>query len=430
MSFNQGLSGLNGASKNLDVIGNNIANTSTVGFKASRAEFSDVYAASINGVSNLNVGIGTKTAAVVQQFTQGNISVTNNPLDLAISGDGFFQLIQTDPNSPTATTGLTTYTRNGQFQMDKNGYIVDNAGRKLIGFPATEGVVIPGTLQPIKVSLGVAKPNPTSTAALTANLDSTSTGVVGSVAGAATGTQINPSVPSSYNYATTFTVYDTPGSPQGLTLYFQKAATGGGWNVAAYVAGNQILPVGDATIAGTETAMTLTFATDGTVATINGAAVAPLATTASGTMPSFSLDLSLLTQYGSTSGVSFVSQDGYSTGKFVSLSVDKTGLVQGRYTNGQALAIGQILMTNFLNPNGLQPLGDNQWGETTAAGKQSSEAPGTGVLGYLQSGVVEESNVDLTAELVNMIVAQRMYQANAQTVKTQDSILQTLVNLR
>ncbi|MDP2834592.1 MAG: flagellar hook protein FlgE [Pseudomonadota bacterium] len=429
MSFNQGLSGLNGASKNLDVIGNNIANTSTVGFKASRAEFSDVYAASINGVSNLNVGIGTKTAAVVQQFTQGNISVTNNPLDLAISGDGFFQLVQTDPNSPTATTGLTTFTRNGQFQMDKNGYIVDNAGRKLIGFPATEGVVIPGTLQPIKVSLGVAKPNPTSTAQIIANLDSTSTAPTGAAFGAATpATAINPATPSTYNYSTTFTVYDTPGSPLGLTLYFQKA--GAGWNVAGYVGGNQVLPVGDATVAGTETAMTLAFAADGTVATINGAAVAPLTTTAAGTMPSFSLDLSLLTQYGSTSGVSFVSQDGYSTGKFVSLSVDKTGLVQGRYTNGQALAIGQILMTNFLNPNGLQPLGDNQWGETTAAGKQSSEAPGTGVLGYLQSGVVEESNVDLTAELVNMIVAQRMYQANAQTVKTQDSILQTLVNLR
>ncbi len=425
MSFNQGLSGLNGASKNLDVIGNNIANTSTVGFKASRAEFSDVYAASINGVSNLNVGIGTKTAAVVQQFTQGNISVTNNPLDLAISGDGFFQLVQTDPNTPTATTGLTTYTRNGQFQMDKNGYIVDNAGRKLIGFPAVEGVVVPGTLQPIKVSLGVAKPNPTSTAALTANLDSTSTAVTGSVAGAATGTQINPSLPSSYNYATTFTVYDTPGSPQGLTLYFQKAETGGGWNMAAYVAGNQILPV-----TGTNNAATITFNADGTVNLINGAAAAAITTTAAGTMPSFSFDLTLMTQYGSTSGVSYVEQDGYATGKFVSLSVDKTGLVQGRYTNGQALAIGQILMTNFLNPNGLQPLGDNQWGETTAAGKQSSEAPGTGVLGYLQSGVVEESNVDLTAELVNMIVAQRMYQANAQTVKTQDSILQTLVNLR
>lgn len=425
MSFNQGLSGLNGASKNLDVIGNNIANTSTVGFKASRAEFADVYAASINGVSNLNVGIGTKTAAVVQQFTQGNISVTNNPLDLAISGDGFFQLVQTDPNSPTATTGLTTYTRNGQFQMDKNGYLVDNAGRKLIGFPATEGVVIPGTLQPLKVSLGVAKPNPTATAALTANLDSTSSAVTGSVAGAATGTQISPSVPSSYNYATTFTVYDTPGSPQGMTLYFQKAETGGGWNMAAYVAGNQVLPV-----TGTNNAATITFNADGTVNQINGVAAAVFATTAAGTMPSFDFDLTLLTQYGSTSGVSYVEQDGYSTGKFVSLSVDKTGLVQGRYTNGQALAIGQILMTNFLNPNGLQPLGDNQWGETTAAGKQSSEAPGTGVLGYLQSGVVEESNVDLTAELVNMIVAQRMYQANAQTVKTQDSILQTLVNLR
>jgi len=402
MGFNQGLSGLNSAAKNLDVIGNNIANTSTVGFKASRAEFSDVYASSLYGVSKLDVGIGSKVASVAQQFTQGNVSVTNSPLDLAISGTGFFQLDQ---------NGLTTYTRNGQFQMDKNGYIVDSAGRKLTGNLATAaGVVIGGPPVDLQVSLGVAPPNVTGTAEITANLDSTSSVIAGA---------INPASPATYNYSTTFTVYDTAGTATGLSLYFQKSAAAA-WDVAAYIGATQVFPG----------AGTITFNANGTVNLINGAAAAAVTTTAAGTMPAFSLDLSTLTQYGSTSGVSFVTQDGYSAGQFASLSVDKTGLLQGRYTNGQTLTLGQILMTNFLNPNGLQPLGDNQWGETTAAGKQNSGAPGSGVLGYLQSGAVEDSNVDLTAELVNMIVAQRMYQANAQTVKTQDSILQTLVNLR
>jgi len=416
MGFNQGLSGLNSAAKNLDVIGNNIANTSTVGFKASRTEFADVYAASLFGQSSLDVGIGSKVAAVAQQFNQGNVSVTNNPLDLAISGEGFFQLDQ---------NGLATYTRNGQFQMDKDGFIVDNAGRKLTGNLAAAGVVVGGPPVDLQVSLGVAPPNVTTTAQITANLDSTSIAPTGAVLGTAS---IVPATPSTYNYSTTFTVYDTAGTAQGLTLYFQKA--GAGWNMAGYIGANQVLPV-----ACVNTAATMTFAANGTVATVNGVVPpAPgsiLATTAIvGGMPSFNLNLTQLTQYGSSSGVSFVSQDGYSAGQFAGLSVDKTGLLQGRYTNGQTLTLGQVLMTSFLNPNGLQPQGDNQWAETAAAGKQSSDAPGNGVLGYLQSGAVEDSNVDLTAELVNMIVAQRMYQANAQTVKTQDSILQTLVNLR
>jgi flagellar hook protein FlgE len=419
MGFNQGLSGLNGAARNLDVIGNNIANATTVGFKSSRTEFADVYAASLYGSSNLDVGIGSKVAAVAQQFNQGNISVTNNPLDIAISGEGFFQLDQ---------NGLTTYTRNGQFHLDKTGYIVDNAGRKLTGNLASGGVVVGGPPVNLLISLGVAPPNVTGAAQITATIDSTSTAPTAAALGAAApATAIDPATPSSYNYSTTFTVYDTAGTAQGLTLYFQKAASGS-WNVAGYIGATQVLPV-DGAIAGA-TAATVTFAADGTVATINGAAAAPVTTGVSGTMPAFDLDLTKLTQYGSASGVSYVTQDGYSAGQFASLSVDKTGLLQGRYTNGQNLTLGQILMTSFLNPNGLQPQGDNQWAETSAAGKQNSDAPGNGILGYLQSGAVEDSNVDLTNELVSMIVAQRMYQANAQTVKTQDSILNTLVNMR
>lgn len=497
MSFNQGLSGLNSSAKHLDVIGNNISNATTVGFKSSRTEFADVYAASLYGTSNLNVGIGSKTATVSQQFNQGNISATGNALDLAISGDGFFQLDQ---------NGVITYTRNGQFQMDKNGYIVDSAGRKLTGNLANStGTIIGGPAVPLQASLGVAPPNQTSLAHLTANLNYTSLPPAGAALGAvAPATAIDPATPTSYNYSTTITVYDSVGTAQGLALYFQKVdATN--WNVAGYIGGTQVLPV-DPSVAGATTA-TLTFGTNGKVIGINdgdgsnvaafdaavaaatgagasaaqvqavadtavivanaGSEVTPAQTAAAAAaqaaaeaagasaaqvaavvstalaarptlistaivngMPSFGMDFAQLTQYGSSSGVSYVAQDGYSSGQFSSLSVDKTGLIQGLYTNGRSLNLGQVLLTSFLNPNGLQSLGDNQWAETSAAGKQNIGAPGTGVLGGLQSGAVEESNVDLTAELVNMIVAQRLYQANAQTVKTQDSILNTLVNMR
>ena len=424
MGFDQGLSGLNGAAKNLDVIGNNIANSTTVGFKASRIEFADVYASSLFGVSNLTVGIGSKVSAVSQQFTQGNVSVTNNPLDLAISGQGFFQMDQ---------NGLITYTRNGQLHLDASGFIVDAAGRKLTGNLAANGVVIGGPPVDLKVTLGLAPPNLTTTSQLTANLDSTSPAPNTGTVALPVVPAIAPANPATYNFSTTFTVYDTAGTAQGLTLYFQKdAITSSKWNVVGFIGNNQVLPANPTPI---------TFKADGTVNTINGFApgvagsilttvdTTGIAAPNTGTMPSFSLDLTKMTQYGTTSGVSFVTQNGFSAGVFAGLSVDKSGLVQGRYTNGQTLTLGQILMTNFLNPNGLQPLGDNQWAETTAAGKQNSGAPGSGVLGNVQSGAVEDSNVDLTAELVNLIVAQRQYQANAQSVKAQDTILQTLVSL-
>jgi len=506
MAFQQGLSGLNGAAKSLDVIGNNIANASTVGFKSSRNEFADIYATSLYGMNNTNVGIGAKLAAVTQQFNQGNISTSSSPLDLAISGEGFFQLNQ---------NGLTTYTRNGQFKMDSSGFIVDSTGRNLTGNLAdASGTIIGGPAVPLSVSLGVVPPSQTTAANITANLNYTAEVPPGAVFGGDFDdpvTQINPSTPSTYNYSTTVNVFDPAGTAMGLSLYFQKAGTGQ-WNVAGYIAGNRVLPqttdaiTPDAPIALTfdRSGRLAAISDTGTDSTTNAAALQAtidLATTAGASLAQiyrvidtavdvqvaankvtpeqmaaaaaayqsavgasntgviddvrtaaltaknslpisvpfpnsttdfwdFNLDLTKLTQYGSTSGVSFVSQDGYTAGQFSNLSVDKTGLVQGTYTNGRTLSLGQVHLTSFLNPNGLQSLGDNQWAETAAAGRQNSDAPGNGLLGYLQSGAVEESNVDLTAELVSLIVAQRMYQANAQTISAQSTVLQTLVNLR
>lgn len=415
MGFQQGLSGLSAASTTLDVIGNNIANSSTVGYKSSTSQFADVYATSLYGVGGLQVGIGTKVADVQQKFTQGNVSVTNSPLDIAISGEGFFRMDQ---------SGVISYTRNGQFQLDKDGYIVNSSSQRLTGYIAdTTGAINGGTPVAIQVSLAPSPPQATTTARMDFNLDSTSDIIAGA---------IDPTDSTTYNNSTSITVYDEQGNAQGLVLYFQKSASNN-WDVDGYVNGTQV----DLNPAGAGNSMTLQYNTDGTILNINGAAAAsqtitvPAAVLNSGAADlSFALNFTNTTQYGSTFGTSFVNQDGYSSGRIAGMSVDKEGVIQGSYTNGQTRTLGQVVLTSFLNPNGLQSIGNNQWVETAASGQPSVGTPGSGTLGFVQSGAVEESNVDMTAELVNLIVAQRSYQANAQTVKAQDQILQTLVNLR
>ncbi len=415
MGFQQGLSGLNSSAKNLDVIGNNIANTSTAGFKAGVAQFADVYATSLYGSGGLDVGIGTKVADVAQQFSQGNISVTSNPLDIAISGEGFFRMNQ---------DGVITYSRNGQFNLDKDGYIINSATQRLTGFVAdATGSIVGGTPVDIQISLAPSPPQVTTDAKLIANLDSQK----GILAGA-----INTADATTYTSSTSLTIFDEAGNDHGLVLYFQKTAANR-WNVDAYVNGTIV----DMNGAAAGNSMTMAFDTDGTLNQINGAAAAATSVTIPGaTLGSgagnltFDLDLTDFTQYGSSFGVSFVSQDGYASGRIAGIAVDREGVIQGRYTNGQTRTLGQVVLYSFLNPRGLQPIGNNQWFETSESGQPTAGTPGSGVLGFVQSGAVEESNVDLTAELVNLIVAQRMYQANAQTIRAQDQILQTLVNLR
>jgi flagellar hook protein FlgE len=404
MGFQQGLSGLNASAKNLDVIGNNIANTSTAGFKAGVAQFADVYATSLYGSGGLDVGIGTKVADVAQQFSQGNISVTSNPLDIAISGEGFFRMNQ---------DGVITYSRNGQFNLDKDGYIINSATQRLTGFVAdATGSIVGGTPVDIQISLAPSPPQVTIDAKLIANLDSQKPTIAGA---------IDPADATSYTSSTSLTVFDEAGNDHGLVLYFQKSAANT-WDVDSYVNGTQV-----------GSTFTMTFDTDGTLLTPAAATslTIPAATLGSGAGAlTFDLDLTDFTQYGSTFGVSFVSQDGFASGRIAGIAVDREGVIQGRYTNGQTRTLGQVVLYSFLNPRGLQPIGNNQWFETSESGQPTAGTPGSGVLGYVQSGAVEESNVDLTAELVNLIVAQRMYQANAQTIRAQDQILQTLVNLR
>ncbi len=420
MSFQQGLSGLNASSKNLEVIGNNIANSNTFGAKASRAEFADVYANALNGAGANAVGIGTTLAAVSQQFTQGNVTSTENPMDLAINGAGFFQV--SDGRNPTM------YSRNGQFKVDRTGYIVNNQGQRLMGYPANgAGVIQPGNALALQLPTAGINPQATSEIELEMNLDSRAA-VTAPVAGPA----IDFSDPRTYNNATSLMVYDDLGQDVALTYYFQKSATSV-WNVFVTANGTPIngtlaAPVASTTInfpanGGTPTAPVGTVTLD-IPASANAVGAQTLA------IPGVQLDLSGATQYGTGFGVTNLSQNGYAPGQLTGISIEANGIVMARYSNGQSNPAGQIELATFRNSQGLQPQGGNVWARGFASGDPILGVAGEGNLGVLQSGALEESNVDLTAELVNMITAQRVYQANAQTIKTQDQVLQTLVNLR
>ena len=419
MSFQQGLSGLNASSKNLEVIGNNVANANTIGAKESRAEFADMYASAINGTS---IGIGVNLQAVTQQFTQGNITTSDSPLDLAINGNGFFEV---------SNGSQTLYTRNGQFQADKDGFIANNAGLKLVGYPAAkDGTIQPGAAVPLQLPTGGVDPNPTSKVTIEMNLDARKATTLASPVPTP---QVDFSDATTYNDATSVTVFDAKGQDVALTYYFQKSATDT-WNVYATANGTSVnvdglgnpLPV--TTIAfppngGTPTAPLGTVAMT-IPSTTNAAGATTLA------MPGVALDVTGATQFGSTFGVTSMAQDGYTAGQLTSVSIEKSGIVMATYSNGQAKPAGQLELATFRNEQGLTPLGGNLWARSASSGDPIVGTPSTGNLGDLQPGALEESNVDLTNELVNMITAQRVYQANAQTIKTEDQIMQTLVNLR
>jgi flagellar hook protein FlgE len=703
MGFAQALSGLNGASKALEAIGNNISNSGTVGFKSSQAQFADVYATSLTGGGASQVGIGVAVSKVQQQFTQGNITTSGNPLDIAINGGGMFRL---------NTNGTITYTRTGQFLLDKNGYIVNSGSKQLTGYSAdpVTGVIVPGNYVPLQMNNAPIPPQATSVSQVQANLDSraaqpsamtagqtaggtaptipftvvsgvndmfdinidgvgvktvtvpsasyqtvgdiatalelainnafsattASVNVTANTAGqlvvasASVGTfgsqgkgskialssYIDPAGPyntgyeilfaglpaidpatgtdntslleagtpdpyppvatagvdnfsstdtNSFTASTAQTIYDSLGNPHTLSLYFVKTGQPGSWqmystidNIAApapgSVTGSSVLgspptsldisaannnnlfdiavdggatlsvtiadgpyptatalvnavnaalqnvagtvvddqgnvyvdangvnlavpasarldafdhliitsnkvnvgsscvitenaaSIANGTSTSTVTALfgaqpttvaggpakvdTLLFKPDGSLVTTSPVTESFTLNTGAESPLQFTVDLKGSSQYGISFGVNQLLQDGYTSGKISGLSVSSDGIVQGNYSNGKSRNLGQIVLATFTNPNGLQSMGGNQWAETSDSGQPIPGTPGSGSLGNVQSGAIEESNVDLTAELVQMITQQRAYQANAQTIKTIDQVLQTLVNLR
>lgn len=402
MGFGQGLSGLNSAAQELDVIGNNIANANTVGFKASTVAFADIYATS-------KVGLGSKVAAVNQRFTVGTITNTGNQLDLAVDGaSGLFRVED--------QLGNVMYTRNGQFFQDANNFIVNAQGQRLTGYGAT------GTdTNPIKVPVGNLQPVATTTLTTAANLNAKAPNIT---------VAFNPTKPETYTHSLPVTAYDSLGSPVQLTQYFTKTADKT-WRVDYTVPNPAAVPPASpfTLIAGP----TLNF-TDAGVTNPNPPADFTLNIPAA-TLPGGPAPLEITVSYtGSTSysgefGYNFT-QNGFPTGDYSNIEIGQDGAVNAVYTNGERRVTGYVALANFNNLNGLRPSGDNAWVETGASGQPILGRPGTNGLALIRGASVEESNVDMSQELVRMIISQRFYQANAQTIKTQDQILQTLITMR
>jgi flagellar hook protein FlgE len=406
MAFQTGLSGLGAASRSLDVIGNNIANANTTGMKTSRAEFADVVASSIGAGGGNNAGLGVAVETVSQNFTQGNVTITGNDLDIAINGAGLFQLSMPD--------GTTAYTRAGNFKLDNLGNIVTNAGAKVMGYPTTvAGVATSTTPGPLTLPTG---------APIAASATTTVVAELNLNAAAPIAATVVPPTPRT-TYGTALTAYDSQGVALPVNLYFTKVAPAVAgtdqWavydslNPLAAPVGNLVFNATGQLTGGSPMALTLTPAAP--------SIVPPFAV---------SVDLSKATQFGAPFGVTSLTQDGYPPGSFTGMKISETGVISATYSNGQTQAAGMIALADFRNVQGLQPIGGNNWVETFTSGQPLLGQPGQGKFGATRSGALEDSNVDLTAELVNMMTAQRAYQANAQTIKTQDQVMQTLVNLR
>lgn len=430
MGFQTGLAGLNAATKNLDIIGNNIANANTVGAKSSRAEFAALVSSAGSGGTDVGQGIGVAVAAVSQQFTQGSINITGNSLDVAINGGGFFQI--------TTSDGKDAYTRDGQFKLNREGNLVTNQGANVLGY-TLDTLGQPTSVTPGKLVVPTGAPiaaGQTGAITLEMNLDARS-------AVAASATPVTPRT----TYGTSVTTFDSQGLEVPLNLYFVRVASTAASAAGAtpVVAASDNYEVYDSLTAtsplsydpGTTPTplptLTLKFDATGKLLSPSGTTLPKITIpTPNSITPDIvaTLDISKVTQYASSFAVNRLTQDGYTAGDLTGVSIDQTGVLETKYSNGQTKRLAQLTLADFRNPQGLTPISGGAWVETFASGQPIQGLPTQGKFGELRSGAVEDSNVDLTAELVAMMTAQRSYQANVQTIKTQDQALQALVNLR
>lgn len=405
MSFSQALSGLSAQQQKLGAVGNNIANSQTVGFKSSNVQFADVYAES-------RIGLGVRTSTVQQNFSQGNVESTNRNMDLAIAGEGFFRFQQTN--------GEVGYSRNGQLTMTADGRLVNAQGAQIMGYPAdAEGnVQAGGNVQGMQIPPGDLQANATTELGVSLNLDSGQPVITAA---------FDANNANTYNYSTNATVFDSQGNARNLSLYFTKTADNQ-WAVNGRMTGG---PAGggtyDLSLGG------LVFNQNGTLQADNSTAAQFDDNEFGAGNPFAELNIAMSfqgsTQFANDSTVNNTVQDGYTSGALVGITIENDGTIMRNYSNEQSRAAGQIALVNFRNPEGLKPEGDNLWSATGASGQELIGAPGTGLLGMIEPSAIETSNVDMARELVDMIIAQRAYQANSQTISTQDELLQTIINL-
>ncbi|MFJ4196621.1 flagellar hook protein FlgE [Pseudomonas sp. NPDC089534] len=441
MSFNIGLSGLYAANKQLDVTGNNIANVATAGFKSSRAEFADVYSSTRLGSGSKVIGNGVRLANVSQQFTQGDISNTGNVLDMGINGSGFFTL---------SNNGSITYTRAGTFKVDKDGFITNtDYTSRLQGYGVdSNGKIINGVLTDLKIDTSNLAPKSTSLVTSTINLNSTAPVIDDTVAAG----KFDPTNTATYTKSFSTPVYDSQGNSHVMDQYMVKTGANT-WKVYTLVDGRNPDATGSDPKTTAPVASTMTFDSAGKLTQVStpnplgGPAIISSDLKLTGWVPGtvtngvwkangasanpagITISMAKTTQFNADTARSIPTQDGYATGQITNLTIDGTGTLFANFSNNQSKAIGQVALASFTNEQGLQPVGGTAWRETYASGIPGYDAPKTGTLGEVASNSLEESNVNLTNELVDLIKGQSNYQANAKTISTQSTIMQTIIQM-
>jgi flagellar hook protein FlgE len=429
MSFNTALSGLNAAQAELNVTSNNIANVGTTGFKGSRAEFADIFATSSFGSSNTAIGNGTLLANVAQQFGQGNLEFTSNTLDLAVSGEGFFIL------SPSESNSNNLFTRNGEFGVDSNGFVVSNSGARLQVFPVnSDGTVTATSISstiPLQLPQTAGVPTVTSLVDIGVNLPAS--------AAALDPNNFDPVQASTFTQSTSLTVFDSLGESHVVTAYYVKTGAntwGAYYNTTDDTGATLALDIAGGTAgAGGQLYHSMSFDNSGT---FTSSTPDPITTTAidfgngsssTGTI-NFNYGGNGTTQFSSPFTVNVLEQNGFPIGRLTGVEISDTGVIRANFSNGQSSALGKIALARFQNAQGLAQKGNNSWEDTTGSGTPLVGEAVTSSFGQIRSGAVEVSNVDLTAELVNLIAAQRNFQANAKSIETENTVTQAIINIR
>lgn len=463
MSFNIALSGVSAAQRDLDVTANNIANVNTVGFKESRAEFGDVYAASLLSGGKTKVGDGVLTQEVAQQFSQGSLQFTNTALDLAITGNGFFA------TTPEITSRDFSFTRAGQFKLDQDNFVVNSNGDNLMGFPVnddgTSSSVALSTTVPVRIPDSSGSPQQTTEVAPRFNLPAGDDAVDLDL--------FDPADPLTYNAATSITVYDSLGDSHIMTYYFMKdadPAVTNEWVAVTYVddqpvntSGDTIgtPPVAGANVVG-ETSLgagngvsgfRMIFSSGGDFQDIQnadgtseptgdivseqlGAGILINGSDATQTIgTNFVLDGANATpdeptQFASAFEVTSLEQDGLPVGRLTGIDIGPDGLVRATFSNGTSEPIVRVALVRFSNEQGLTQQSNTQWQESILSGEALAGEATTGTFGDINSSALENANVNLTTELIDLIIAQRNFQANSRALEVNNQLNQTILNIR
>ena len=431
MSFNIALSGLNASQKHLDVTANNIANVNTIGFKGSRAEFADVYSSSVFANAKTTVGNGVQTAAVTQQFYQGALQTTNNALDLAIKGEGFFV------TSGDQTSQERTYTRAGAFQVNDAGYVTTAQGEYLqvyqVNEDGTPKAVSLDSTSSLQIPSVAGKP--TATSKVNASLNLPASGVAVDPA------SFDPKDSDTYTSSTSVVIYDSLGQSHTVTQYFMKDSTAAAtnpntWRLVTYMGDKPVNITGGT---GTPAGAVLTFDSQGakssqTPTTITTEALgtpgAGVITNGADGTQTFEVDFDNITQYAAAFEVNSLSQNGSTVGQLTNVDIGKNGLVSATYSNGTTVNLGMVAMAKFSNPQGLTQIGDTSWKQSLDSGEAVPSVAGVGTVGSVQSSALEASNTDLSSSLVELITAQRNYQANSRALEVNSTLQQTILQIR